>query len=305
MAEDHTTRIGRRLVGTAAEIAAGGPESMLYQHTVLCQTALPYRDPGDETRTWERRNGEARLKLIAGEVLHPATDEFVPVGLPFGPKPRLILAHLNAEAIRSRSRMIPVGDSLTGFVERLGLATHGRNVRAIKDQLARLAAASIRMGVARDGRSITINSQIVGAFDLWCEKDGRQRALWPATVKLSEDYFDSLIRHAVPLDERALAALSHSAMALDVYAWLAQRLNRIVRGQRVFLPWTALQAQFGGGYDRVRKFREVFMQALRQVLSQYQGARIEVDERGMTLWASPPPVKGRTAIVVSRPEPGG
>lgn len=292
------TPIGRKLIETAAEVSGGGPEAVLYQHTVLCQTVLPYRDPGDGVRTWEQRNGEVGLQVNAGSVWHPSTCEFVPLGLPFGPKPRLILACLNAEAIRSRSRVIAVGDSLTGFVQRLGLATHGRNVRAIKDQLARLAAASMRLGVAREGRSVTINSQIVGAFDLWCEKDGRQRALWPATVKLSEDYFDSLMCHAVPLDERALAALSHSAMALDVYAWLAQRLNRIVvPKRRVFISWPALQAQFGGGYDRVRDFRRVFLQALRQVLSQYRSARLEVDEQGMTLWASPPPVRGRTAVI--------
>jgi hypothetical protein len=33
-------------------------------------------------------------------------------------------------------------------------------------------------------------------------------------------YFESLTKHAVPLDERAIAALANSPMALDVYAWL-------------------------------------------------------------------------------------
>jgi hypothetical protein len=44
---------------------------------------------------------------------------------------------------------------------------------------------------------------------------------------LSDDYFDSLTRHAVPLNHMAVSALSGSAFALDVYAWLAQRLHRI------------------------------------------------------------------------------
>jgi Plasmid encoded RepA protein len=124
--------------------------------------------------------------------------------------------------------------------------------------------------------------------------------LWPSTVQLSPEYFDSLLKHAVPLDERALAALSHSAMALDIYAWLAQRLVRIPPGQQVFVPWTALQGQFGWQYERLRDFRRVFREALSQVFSQYRGARMGVGERGLTLWASPPPVKGRTAVFVSR-----
>ena len=33
-------------------------------------------------------------------------------------------------------------------------------------------------------------------------------------VRLSHEYFESLIKHAIPLDDRALAALSGNAMAL-------------------------------------------------------------------------------------------
>jgi Plasmid encoded RepA protein len=51
--------------------------------------------------------------------------------------------------------------------------------------------------------------------------------MWPSTIQLSHDYFVSLQEHAVPLNEADLAALAHSAMALDLYAWLAQRLHRV------------------------------------------------------------------------------
>ena len=47
----------------------------------------------------------------------------------------------------------------------------------------------------------------------------------------------------------------------------------------------------------MRKFREVFLQTLDLVCSQYRGARIELDGRGMTLRNSPPPVKGRVAVI--------
>ena len=43
------------------------------------------------------------------------------IGLPFGPKPRLILAYLNAEALRTGSPEIEVEASLTAFVQRLKL----------------------------------------------------------------------------------------------------------------------------------------------------------------------------------------
>jgi hypothetical protein len=246
---------------------------------VFCQTSLPYRNPGDDVLVWERLNGTAHLEVLAGKAMHPTLDRLIQLGLPFGPKPRLVLVHVNAEAVRTNSPEVEIEDSLTAFVRRLKLDPGGRNMRTIKDQLARLSAASVRLGMVRDGRAITVNSHIVSAFDLWFPKDHRQRVLWPSTVRLSLDYFESLRAHAVPLDERAIAALSHSAMALDIYAWLAQRLHRIVKPHRQLIPWVALQEQFGSNYVRIRRFREVFMVALRQVHAVYPAAKIDLSTR--------------------------
>jgi hypothetical protein len=241
-------------------------------------------------------NGRAALRVKAGEALHPEKG-WLELGLPFGPKPRLILAYLNAEALRCGSPVVEVEDSLTAFVERIGLCRDGRTIRMVKDQLSRLAASEIRLAVSYGDTARQVNAHIVGDFDLWLPKDVRQRVLWPTTVTLDPRYFESLAQYAVPLDERAIAALSHSAMALDIYAWLAQRLHRVEPRKPAFVPWAALQAQFGWHYARIRKFREVFRQSLDMVLSQYRGARLELDERGMTLRNSPPPVKGRMAVI--------
>jgi len=291
--------IHRRLVSSSAEIMDAPPEEITYQHTVLCQTCLPYRNLGDSVREWEREQGRIALKINAGEVRNPDTQEWVKLGLPFGPKPRLVLMHLNAQAIKTQSPVIEVEGSLTAFAKNiLGYAPNGHKIRTVKDQLSRLSAATIRLATDNaHGRAFQINTQIVTAFDLWFPKDERQRVLWPSTVRLSEEYFQSLAQHAVPLDERAISALSHSAMALDIYAWLAQRLHRIERGKSQFVPWKSLKDQFGWGYKRMNHFRAVFLKALTQVHSQYRGARIGIDDRGLTLHHSPPPIQGRIATV--------
>jgi Plasmid encoded RepA protein len=292
------SRVQQRLIRSAVEIEADDPDAILFQHTVFCQTGLPYRNPGDVVRIWMRKQGATRLEVEAGRAFSPGADEFVDVGLPFGPKPRLILVYLNAEALRTGSPEIEVEDSLTAFVKRLGFVSKGRNMLIIKDQLARLSAAEIRLAVAYGtAQARQVQAHIVSGFDLWFPKDERQRVLWPSTVRLSLDYFESLQRHAVPLDERAVAALSHSAMALDIYAWLAQRLHRVRLGKPAFIPWTALKEQFGWHYGRMDNFKRVFRQTLDMVLSQYQGALLELDDRGMALRNSPPPVKGRMALI--------
>jgi hypothetical protein len=288
-----------RLVETAGLLTAED-QPITFQHSILCQTCLPYRDPGDDVRVWDRMNGTTHLKVLAGDAMHPELRRLVPLGLPFGPKPRLVLAHVNSEALRRNSPEIEIEDSLTAFVKRLKLADHGRNMRTIKDQLARLSASSVRFGTIRDGRALTVNSQIVTAFDLWFPKDDRQRVLWPSTVRLSLDYFESLKAHAVPLDERALSALSHSAMALDIYAWLAQRLCRIPKPHWQLVAWPLLQEQFGPDFDRLRKFREKFLLALRQVHAVYPAMKVDVTDKGLFLHTSPPPV-AKTGVVVKLP----
>jgi len=290
------TRIKRRLIESSVRIADDDPAAILFQHTVFCQTGLPYRNPG-AVRLWQRSQGAAYLEIEAGRAFHPQSRRFVDVGLPFGPKPRLILAYLNAEALRCGSPVIEVEDSLTAFVKRIGLCREGRSIRVVKDQLSRLAASEIRLALSYGENARQVNAHIVGDFDLWLPKDERQRVLWPATVTLDPRYFESLARHAVPLDERAIASLSHSAMALDIYAWLAQRLHRIEPRKPAFIPWTALKSQFGWHYGRIDNFKRIFRSTLDMVLTQYRGARLGLDDRGMTLRNSPPPVKGRVALI--------
>lgn len=288
------SRVHRRII----EAEQDDERSLAFQHTVFCQTALPYRDPGEDVREWKRINGSVALQVEAGSIWSQAAADFLRLGLPWGTKPRLILAHLNAEALRQGSAEIEVESSLSAFVKRIRGFQHGREIRAFKDQLTRLSAATIRLAAERDDhRTVQVNSQIVTAFELWPEKDERQRVLWPSTIRLSTEYFASLQAHAVPLYEADLAALAHSALALDLYAWLAQRLHRVTPTKPVFVTWAALKQQFGPDYVRMNKFKEKFRLALRQVRARYDRALLDLDGHGITLHHSLPPVTKRLVML--------
>ena len=288
----------RRLLDASADIRSTPPDRIDFLHTVQCQCGIPYRNPGDGVREWDRKQGAASLRIEAGSAIDPRTGDFVKLGLPYGEKPRLVLIHLATEAVRKASPVIDVEDSMTAFARSLGLETNGQQLRSLKEQLARLAAATVRLGVMQEGRAVQVNTQFVTAFDLWFPRQSGQRLLWPSTVRLSEEYYQSLGRHAVPLDHRAVAALASSAMALDVYAWLAQRLHRVPSGKPQFVAWASLHQQFGQGFARVRDFRRGFLKTLHHVASAYPAARISADDRGMTLSHSPPPVAPRAATPV-------
>jgi hypothetical protein len=80
---------------------------------ILVLATLPYRDPGESH--YVRRNGDLTLTLQA-----PPR-----IGLPYGRYPRLVLAYLCREAVRTRSREIHLGESLSDFMREVGVHASG------------------------------------------------------------------------------------------------------------------------------------------------------------------------------------
>jgi hypothetical protein len=287
MSEKPLTRTQQRILDGAYLIEVENPKALLFQHTVLCQVALPYRNPGSSVQTWDRRSGAVSLSIRSGRIMDPRTDQWRDAGIPYGVKARLILLFMNAEAIRNKSPVVELGKTFRRFLARLELDPNGRNTRGVKDQLLRLAAAQVSLAVAYSkNRSRQVQTQIVGGLDLWSEQDGDRSITWPTTVQLSTDYFAGLLEHGVPLDQRAIFNLRHNCRALDVYAWLPQRLCRVK--QPVLIPWHDLQLQFGDGDPH--SFRQAFRKALQLALSQYPKAQVTPEERGLRVFESPPPV---------------
>ena len=116
-----------------------------------------------------------------------------------------------------------------------------------KKQVAALAACRMTIGINAPDFDLTINTQPVASFATWIHDDDTQAVMWPGMMKLSREFFETLLEHAVPLDPRALGALKHSALALDIYTWLAHRLCRIRQTEGVKLSWANLQEQFRAG----------------------------------------------------------
>ena len=284
------SRVEMRLIESAADIQRNQADEIAFQHTVLCQTGLPYRETS--ARRWERRNGKVFLEIEAGRALDPKTEKYIDLPMPYGPKARLILIYLCSAAIHGQSPIIDVEATMTRFLRKLqGRDPNGPEIRKFKQQISSLAAATIRMATVFEGRSLQVNNQLVHKFDLTLKKtDASQRVLWPETVELTMDFFNTLKDHAVPLDHRAVAALAHSAMGLDVYAWLAQRLWRIQGKSDALVPWVSLHEQFGQGYKHIRQYRKVFLETLKDVMTQYPSAQVTPTPEGLILKKSPPPI---------------
>ena len=270
------SRVHRRLIAPL-ETDQDDEQRLAFQHTVFCQTGFRTAIPA--TTCASGSGARARCFVVqAGHSLQPARPRIrSKLGLPWGTKPRLILAHLNAEALRQGSPVIEVESSLSAFVKRIRGFDSGREIRASKTSSPACRPRSSALPSRAAITAYQVEHQGHHRFRS-VAAEGRAAAGavaldHPAIARL----LHSLQEHAVPLNEADLAALAHSAMALDLYAWLAQRLHRVNPNRPAFIQWAALKQQFGPDYGRMGHFKRIFRKALRQVLTRYKAARIELD----------------------------
>lgn len=266
-----------------------GGNDIACMHSVLCQVGLPRSKV--EGREFMRQSGTAWVMVQAG-TLDEGNGRPVPQPIPYGPLPRLALAWLSTYAKRHKSREIPIGSSAAEFLRRIGLDSQGARYATLRTQMHALAACRLQVGY--HGR--TFNEQPIEQFDAWIQNpESRQRPLWPGVLVLTQGYFDELMNNSVPLDNRALMALKGSALALDVYAWLANRLHRI-ESRAVTLHWKSLRDQFGQEYQgrsADKDFKKKFLKALHDVQAVYPAAKVKRVTGGLLLMSSRPPIPPR------------
>lgn len=123
------------IMGTTAQEA----KSLGFSTRVLVQASLPHREPQNDPRAWVRTNGNYSL------IIQPGIDRNgASIGFPYGNIPRLVLAYLTTSVVRTRSREIDLGRSLSAFMKDIGLYSNGRDIRRMKEQLQRLFPPVLR-----------------------------------------------------------------------------------------------------------------------------------------------------------------
>ena len=284
-----------RLVTASAEIMDGPPDRPEYLHAVLCQVGLPRSK--QEGRTFQRTSGNASLLLEAGSRA-VGLGQWKEYPLPYGSKPRLVLYHLCSEAIRTQSHIVDVGGSVREFLRRVGLSWGGRDLASFKEQMIALSCCRMTLAYQVGGRIGQTAATPIKRFEAWMHPDPRQGALWPDEIQLDREFYETLAEHAVPLDPRAIGALQHSALKLDIYTWLAHRLHRVRTPNGAKLSWANLREQFGQEYSDPKDFKRTFKASLRDVCAAYPTANIADEIGGIRLYNSPPPIP-KTHVVVN------
>jgi hypothetical protein len=259
-------------------------------HSVLAICGLPTKRQPLDVRRYVKEQGQMSLAVYAQD-LPNAEGKLVPQPLPWGPKARLILMHLCSEAVRQKSATIEIADTFTAFVRDMGFPDSGGAkgpLTAFREQLNALAACTMRL-TAWNGTTVKTKSfQPIEEFELWLSGDPSQRSLWPSKVTFSPTMYESLQRHALPVNVKAVKAFAGSASKLDLYFWLGYRLHNIERP--LHISWNALRSQFGEGFARERDFRRQLADDLGHITEVFRKLPIRITDDGITLQPADPDV---------------
>jgi hypothetical protein len=283
----------RRLVDVAAEVMAEDAQSLGITYSGWCLTALPHkRLPNDQV--WSRSGYRCTLLVEPGR-LQIGRGRPVLFGVPYGARARLILLYLQTEAVRRESREVSLGRSMRDWMTRMGLSVGGETARGLRDQAHRIAASSIKFfweSQAEEASGMTRGNIVEQGLFFGEMARAGEASLFEDRVVLGEMFYREIMEHGVPLLDRAIRELRDRSMAIDVYVWLAYKLH-VLQG-RTPLRWPALYAQFGAGFATIKNFRPSFLDALAAATAAYPGAQVTLEEEGIALHPSPPPIPYRS-----------
>ena len=262
---------------------------------LLALCSLPRTNPGNQIR-YIRQNGPFALVMTAGGKSK----------LPFGNLPRLLLAWVSTEAVRTQSRELVLGRSLSVFMRTLGVYSSAGGVATrLRNQMDRLFNAHVSLIYEDELRKATVNSLIARRTEFWWNpKRPAESTLWKSKIELSEDFFNEIIQHPVPLDMNALTALKRSSLGLDLYLWLVYRTFTLRAPLR--LSWRQVYRQFGVDPARasdkrtVQNFRCEILRELKKIKLAWPGLNYATAPGLLILLPSTPaipPTSGHPELV--------
>ena len=227
----------------------------------LC--SLPRTNPGNRLQ-YKRVNGPYKLIIIAGGDCK----------LPFGNLPRLLLAWVSTEAVRTQSRELVLGRSLAEFMRTLGIyhnsGGRGGVQTRLRNQMKRLFGCTVSLIYEDKSGFARVSSLVADKHEFWWnERKPGEPVLFNSKIELSEKFFNEIINHPVPLNMNTLTALKRCSLGLDLYLWLTYRTFTLRAPLR--LTWKQVYRQFGAhpakasNNQTVQNFRYKILRELKKI----------------------------------------
>ena len=218
--------------------------------------------------------------------------------LPYGNIPRLLLAWVCTEAVRTQRRELVLGRSLYEFMRKLGMENRSGGINGertrLKNQMRRLFRCSVQLVYVKAQHEVIVQSFIADRAEFWWDatRDSGP-SLWDSTIELGEKFFHEIIAHPVPIDMNILRSLKRSPLGLDLYLWLTYRTFNLKTP--LCLSWRQIYRQFGADPSRVTagrvfdasRFRAVCLRELKKIKRAWPGLYYHTVTGGLVIDPSP------------------
>ena len=279
----HFTRFDQ--VNQLVEAGEADPD-MGFMARMMALCCLPRANPGNRHQ-YKRVNGPFKLIMVAG-----ADNK-----LPFGNLPRLLLAWVCTEAVRTQSRELVLGKSLSKFMRELGVYNSGGNPQTrLRNQMNRLFGCTVSLIYEDNSGFARVTSPVADKHEFWWnERKPNEPVLWDSKIRLGEDFFNEIIRHPVPLDMNTLKALKRCSLGLDLYLWLNYRTFTLKRPVRI--TWRQLYRQFDANptktpdKQRIKFFRRKVLRELKKIKIAWPDVNYATDPGVLILYPSTPAIE--------------
>ena len=180
-----------RQVNQLIEASEAEPD-LGFMARLLALCSLPRTNPGNR-KEFVRRNGPYALYMTVS----------AGAKLPFGNLPRLLLAWMCTEAVRTQSRELVLGRSLYEFMRKLDMEDRSGGANAertrLKNQMRRLFRCSVSLVYSADEHEILVHSFVADRAELWWDASRPDApSLWESTIRLGEEFFNEIVAHPIP-----------------------------------------------------------------------------------------------------------
>ena len=174
-ARHHFTRLDQvdRLVG-----AGESDPEIAYMGRLLALCSLPRTNPGQRLQ-YKRANGPYQLYMVAG-----AGNK-----LPYGNIPRLLLAWFCTEVVRTQSRDLILGKTLSDFMRVLGIDPAGASFARVRNQMKRLFGCSITLIYEAKSGFTRVSSYVADKHEFWwVERNSGDPGVFNSSIRLGEEF---------------------------------------------------------------------------------------------------------------------
>ena len=223
-----------------------GVDSLGFSSRPFVLTSFPIKKQTGKL-TWKRTNGNATLSIT------------VPEGkvIPYGAIDRLIPIFLASIAVKTQSRIINF-DRTSDILDFFGLSLAGSNYKRILPAINRVFSATVFFEIKSNDKTSVARFNFISSVSLFKKDPEKGQERLPGIAKnsiiLSQEFFDEVRKHPIPLDLDIVKLLRNKPLSLDVYSFLAYKAAVVKSPTKIGLD--DLAEAFGSSDLNVRKIRQ-------------------------------------------------